>query len=498
MSSSTEYQATLSADKQTSVAPPTVTAATNENPGATVISELERENDDLRRKFKISEIQNNYLRDQVEQHCEENKRLRTENTELRVLVEKNGWQNRNQACANGTAPYPHDKLRSTKSSSQPKPQLNGATSKNQATLNEISGDVEDQCPPAKPEMNVSVQLAQAPVNDNTSQEREIYQDDAIDDELSSFAEEKLGGLKSVTPTPASVSADTYFDGYRVRSTCFDSGSGIVRSTVKNESNSEMTTNEIDAKDSAVSFESERRKKTFQAAAWEVALKAKTVRKLNVAFALGKNKTNRYSLINSASSSSLGKNSSWRKIQVGVREGRMDKMEMQSKMSLLRENSFILSKSSPNDLVKTSGVEGDKAAGDITEVKELAIKSPVKPEHLQSLDGPVTFRQFFILSKNVQSTIEPLSSDMLSISNRFIGPFIFQTADCIDKFPSAESVEGQLGGDAMDPAALSMFCCPNGIKVRLIPRAAVMGADRLGWTTNNAERYKLLVVSVFFT
>ena len=506
MSSSNEIQATSSADKQTGAAPPTITATTNGAAGANIISVLERKNDDLRRKSKTLETQNHYLCDQVEQHYEENKRLRTENTELRVLVEQNGWHNRNQAFANGTHPNPQDKLRSSKLSSQPKPQLNGATSKNQATLNEISGNVENQFLSAKLQTIARAKFAQAHVNDITSQERETYQDDATDDELSSFAEEKLGGLKSLTPTLASVSAGSYFDGYRVRRTCLYSRSGIVSSTVKSENNSEMMTNEIDAKDSAVSSTLERMKtnrysvmsntlnRSLQSSFnsdynSETKTSEDNIKDTDVSFALGKKKTNRYSLINSNSNRNLGKNTSWP-------ESRIDKMEMQSKMSSLRENSFILSKSTSNDLFKTSDVEGDNAAGDITEVKELAIKSPVKPDRVQSVDGPVTFRQFFILSKNFQPTIEPLSSDVLSISNRFNGPFIFQSADCIDNYPSAESVKGHLGGDAMDPAELSMFCCPNGIKVRLIPRAGVMGADRLGWTRNN-EQYQLLVVSTFF-
>ncbi len=73
---------------------------------------------------------------------------------------------------------------------------------------------------------------------------------------------------------------------------------------------------------------------------------------------------------------------------------------------------------------------------------------------------------------------------------FLDPLIVKSAQVIDQFPLVNSAkEGILSSEA-----LSTFCVPNGILVRLIPRCAVAGAKRLGWYGENSERYQLHSVS----
>jgi hypothetical protein len=74
---------------------------------------------------------------------------------------------------------------------------------------------------------------------------------------------------------------------------------------------------------------------------------------------------------------------------------------------------------------------------------------------------------------------------------FLDPFIVKSAQVIDQFPLVNAAKGGI----LSSEALSTFCVPNGILVRLIPRCAVEGAKRLGWYGENSERYQLHSVSM---
>ena len=80
-------------------------------------------------------------------------------------------------------------------------------------------------------------------------------------------------------------------------------------------------------------------------------------------------------------------------------------------------------------------------------------------------------------------------DIVSEGLRYLDPFAIQAVDMIDKFPNSSSE-----ADALEPEALSAFCFPNGIKVRLMPRAAMKGAQRIGLVGKESDEYQLHGVS----
>ena len=98
---------------------------------------------------------------------------------------------------------------------------------------------------------------------------------------------------------------------------------------------------------------------------------------------------------------------------------------------------------------------------------------------------IPFQLFFLLSKNLNIAREQMNSDLCDMGSRYLDPFVFKHADCIDKF----------GNDELDPTEFSTFCCPSGIKMRMIPRAGLAGMKNDGgWILKLKPQYKLLVVS----
>ncbi|KAL7465420.1 hypothetical protein ACHAXS_005743 [Conticribra weissflogii] len=123
------------------------------------------------------------------------------------------------------------------------------------------------------------------------------------------------------------------------------------------------------------------------------------------------------------------------------------------------------------------------------------------ELTSTLDQDVSFQFFFLLSKNLLLAKEQLEavsrgggkkkhigakSQFCNWGTRFLDPFTFTHADCMDKFPS------KLGNASLDPSVFSQFCCPEGIKVQIFPRVGMEGAkmDR-EWLKKIVPQYKVL-------
>ena len=106
---------------------------------------------------------------------------------------------------------------------------------------------------------------------------------------------------------------------------------------------------------------------------------------------------------------------------------------------------------------------------------------------------VAFNQFSLISVKPETLADLYSEeregDIVSEGLRYLDPFAIQAVDMIDKFPNSRTE-----ADALEPEALSAFCFPNGIKVRLIPRAATKGAQRIGLVGKESDEYQLHGVS----
>ena len=125
-------------------------------------------------------------------------------------------------------------------------------------------------------------------------------------------------------------------------------------------------------------------------------------------------------------------------------------------------------------------------------------------HKQNEHVLVSFDKFALLSVNAATLSAPppgkLSSGtdidrFIHEGQRYLDSFFLDTADILDEFPK-KADDGDNEAD-IDPMALSTFCFPDGLRVRVVPRAAMEGAKRLGWTGHKADRSHFLVVSVPF-
>ena len=135
--------------------------------------------------------------------------------------------------------------------------------------------------------------------------------------------------------------------------------------------------------------------------------------------------------------------------------------------------------------------------------EMYISSMIgNTTHMHKQDERVSFDKFALLSVKSATLASPPSVEMSSGTDidrfihegpRYLDSFFLDTADLLDEYPQKD-VDGGNEAD-LDPMALSTFCFPDGLKVRVITRAAMEGAKRLGWTGRKADRSHLLVVSI---
>jgi hypothetical protein len=112
-------------------------------------------------------------------------------------------------------------------------------------------------------------------------------------------------------------------------------------------------------------------------------------------------------------------------------------------------------------------------------KKFTTRSSLRVASSES-QGPMLYDQFALLSLDPTKVGE---DDLSDNGSRFLDSFVLKTAHCIDSYPI------QLKGEGFAPEDLSAFCCLDGVNVRLMPRAAVAGAKRVG--TWFKDDYKLL-------
>ena len=135
--------------------------------------------------------------------------------------------------------------------------------------------------------------------------------------------------------------------------------------------------------------------------------------------------------------------------------------------------------------------------------EMYISSMIgNTTHMHKQDERVSFDKFALLSVKSATLASPPPVELSSGADmdrfihegpRYLDSFFLDTADLLDEYPKKD-VDGGNEAD-LDPMALSTFCFPDGLKVRVVPRAAMEGAKRLGWTGRKADRSHLLVVSI---
>ncbi|KAL7554470.1 hypothetical protein ACHAWF_017925 [Thalassiosira exigua] len=102
---------------------------------------------------------------------------------------------------------------------------------------------------------------------------------------------------------------------------------------------------------------------------------------------------------------------------------------------------------------------------------------------QTTERDRAFGQFSLLSVCTSSIISE-KSEVRDCGQRFLDPFVTKKIGLDDQFPTA------LSESDIDAQALAAFCFPNGLRIRLVPRAAEEGAKKLGWLGENGDSYQL--------
>lgn len=102
-------------------------------------------------------------------------------------------------------------------------------------------------------------------------------------------------------------------------------------------------------------------------------------------------------------------------------------------------------------------------------------------------GP-SFREFALLGWNTNK-LALLQDDTVFCDEgpRAMDPYCLENVDFCDVFPNEQTSE------SINAKALSRFCFPNGLRVRIIPSVAVPGALRNAWAGVGGDRRHILVV-----
>uniref|UniRef100_A0A7S4J9G5 cGMP-dependent protein kinase n=1 Tax=Odontella aurita TaxID=265563 RepID=A0A7S4J9G5_9STRA len=106
-----------------------------------------------------------------------------------------------------------------------------------------------------------------------------------------------------------------------------------------------------------------------------------------------------------------------------------------------------------------------------------------------LEHQTSFEQFSLLSLKPESLglDNPCDESIDQAGPRYLDQFSVKSIDLLDQFPTSFSASEV---EALEPEALSAFCFPNGLKIRLLPRCALQGAKRLGWFGKDSDLYQL--------
>eukprot|EP00591_Stephanopyxis_turris_P004568 CAMPEP_0195526762 /NCGR_PEP_ID=MMETSP0794_2-20130614/28042_1 /TAXON_ID=515487 /ORGANISM="Stephanopyxis turris, Strain CCMP 815" /LENGTH=579 /DNA_ID=CAMNT_0040657531 /DNA_START=218 /DNA_END=1954 /DNA_ORIENTATION=+ len=120
---------------------------------------------------------------------------------------------------------------------------------------------------------------------------------------------------------------------------------------------------------------------------------------------------------------------------------------------------------------------------------LSVKAKEQALDKSCPESRVPFRRFSLLSVGIKNLLLNDLEDIIDKGTKYFDPFVVKSAHLIDQFPSHVP---QSADNDLSPDALSVFCFPDGLKVRIIPRCAVEGAKKLGWLGKKADSFQLHV------
>jgi len=101
-----------------------------------------------------------------------------------------------------------------------------------------------------------------------------------------------------------------------------------------------------------------------------------------------------------------------------------------------------------------------------------------------VDDKDSFNQFCVLSMLPKSIMG--CDDLTQIGSNYLDSFASHHIDVVDEYFTSTTPDNRLPNKMF-----SLFCFPKGIKVRLIPRCALEGAERLGLCDGSSDKYEIL-------
>ena len=152
----------------------------------------------------------------------------------------------------------------------------------------------------------------------------------------------------------------------------------------------------------------------------------------------------------------------------------------------------------NELYKTNNDKADSFL--MIQLMNLALSDHIKDQ--SNLNNP--FKQFTLLSVlpdtlcHIALNDKIYDEDMIFYNGlRYLDPIYMNSIDVIDSFP-AEQKTGRRGSSShLAPEALSAFCFPEGLSIRLLPRCAIEGAKTkmVRFLGKESDLYQLHAVSI---
>lgn len=128
-----------------------------------------------------------------------------------------------------------------------------------------------------------------------------------------------------------------------------------------------------------------------------------------------------------------------------------------------------------------GISGD----DVRKPSLEAIAQQASTELEEEEDTGPSFREFALLSWSTNK-LSLLSDEHIFFDDGH-DAFCLDSVDFMDVYPE------QASQDSINPKALSRFCFPDGLRIRILPRVCIPGAMRKKWAGVGADTSHVLVV-----
>jgi hypothetical protein len=141
-------------------------------------------------------------------------------------------------------------------------------------------------------------------------------------------------------------------------------------------------------------------------------------------------------------------------------------------------------------VEISPSQGADSATTLEAIAQQAVAELKAESQDEGTDVGPSFREFALLSWNTNKlSLLADESKYKSDGPRHLDAYCLDEADFMDIFPQEAS------HDCINPQALSKFCFPNGLRIRIVPRVAMPGAMRNKWAGVGADSCHILVVCI---